>query len=673
MKLRSLVAVTAALVLAPVAAASASPSAPVAAAHDESSHPGAFIETYVARYYIHRDGSVDVTIDFAFDFNGEPGHGPYLSFPIRAPYDENYDLAYRMSDFRVSSPTGAPTDVLREVRGDEVYFRVGNPSIGNLRGVQRYHVTYTVDGLLDTVTARDYDPAIAPEDDVPLWDEFFVNVLGTGWAIPIDSVSVFVEGDAKAVAVTPPGTTDAIDARCYVGHPGAKDPCLGAWLTDGVGAFSQADVSPGQAMTVALAFPAGSFDTKPVLRAKNPFVQAYSVTPLTIAGFVGVLALSGAWLYWRVRRRRRSERYAGVIPGLAPVPGDETRVIPGDSRTPVAVQFEPPVGLRPGHLGTLIDAKADVRDITATIVDLAVRGYIRIDGESVEHSDYRFIRLKDADDSLLGYEKEIYRALFGKFYKVADEADFADLALTFAVDLDHFEHQLMDNVTRRGWFRGSPESARRRWVASGVGVVLLGVASSIALAVTSSWAIVPLPLVLVGIATMATSNAAPARTAEGTRILTQTRGFQTFLSTSDGEMLRFEEKSDIFSEYLPFAIALGVADQWTERFAKLAADGVKLAELQWLGSSSPLSWGDSIVLRRRINGVNSLAKSLLAYHPPVANWNAGLDGASDSGRSFWGGFGGGSGRRFGGSFRGGGFSRGGRSGGGRFGGGGGRW
>ncbi len=46
---------------------------------------------------------------------------------------------------------------------------------------------------------------------------------------------------------------------------------------------------------------------------------------------------------------------------------------------PVAVQYAPPEGMSPAEAGTLVDEIAAMRDITATIVDLAVRGYIVIE------------------------------------------------------------------------------------------------------------------------------------------------------------------------------------------------------------------------------------------------------------------------------------------------------
>ncbi len=43
---------------------------------------------------------------------------------------------------------------------------------------------------------------------------------------------------------------------------------------------------------------------------------------------------------------------------------------------PIAVEFEPPDKLKPAQIGLLLDERADTLDVTATIVELAVRGYL---------------------------------------------------------------------------------------------------------------------------------------------------------------------------------------------------------------------------------------------------------------------------------------------------------
>ena len=42
------------------------------------------------------------------------------------------------------------------------------------------------------------------------------------------------------------------------------------------------------------------------------------------------------------------------------------------------VEFEPPLALKPAQLGVILDESADTKDVTATIVDLAVRGFLTI-------------------------------------------------------------------------------------------------------------------------------------------------------------------------------------------------------------------------------------------------------------------------------------------------------
>jgi hypothetical protein len=61
---------------------------------------------------------------------------------------------------------------------------------------------------------------------------------------------------------------------------------------------------------------------------------------------------------------------------------------------PIAPRYEPPAGLAPAEVGVLADNSADMRDLTATIVDLAVRGYLIIEEREEQKL---FGLLKDRD------------------------------------------------------------------------------------------------------------------------------------------------------------------------------------------------------------------------------------------------------------------------------------
>ena len=49
------------------------------------------------------------------------------------------------------------------------------------------------------------------------------------------------------------------------------------------------------------------------------------------------------------------------------------------------VRYEPVTGASPAEVGTLVDNDADMEDITATLVDLAVRGYVHITELTEKH------------------------------------------------------------------------------------------------------------------------------------------------------------------------------------------------------------------------------------------------------------------------------------------------
>src|SRR5665647_3588697 len=114
------------------------------------------------------------------------------------------------------------------------------------------------------------------------------------------------------------------------------------------------------------------------------------------------LGAGSALVIGRVRRTGRDRAYLGLTPGLRPTTSQPVASGYRDRRDAVSVQFSPPDGVRPGEIGTLVDEKADPVDVTATMIDLAVRGYLRI--EEVPRSrpdkppkDWTLVRLRDLD------------------------------------------------------------------------------------------------------------------------------------------------------------------------------------------------------------------------------------------------------------------------------------
>jgi uncharacterized protein (TIGR04222 family) len=583
-------------------------------------------------FALQADGSVDVTLEIDFDFGNDPGHGPYMVLPIRQGFDDTFDRVYRISDVEASSPTGAPANVYLTDERNWLTVRIGDENIGDVSGVQTYVITWSVAAVMNETTDADLGGS---SDDV-VGEEFYWNAVGDGWVIPISNATV---------RVTSPVAPDLYD--CWAGPEYSTTPC-DATVPDGTTVtFSHGFLYPGQPFTVATLYPPGNFATEPALIESSDFARAFRITPWSVGGALLVLVGGGILLWRRLRMTAVDEQYAGLTPGLTPTGDMEHQVERRDYDAPVAVRFEPPQYMRPGQIGTLVDEKADPRDVTATIVDLAVRGYMRIDyvGETgsflAKTPDYRLVKLRDPDPAMIPYEMSLFDAIF----ELRDEVTLSQLKTTFAADMAKVQSQLYQNVVDLGWFRKNPSTVRASWMFAGIAIVGFGIFATVLLANTTSIALVGLPFIVLGVVTIFTAKNAPARTAAGTAVLVEAQGFERYLTTAEANQLKFEEGQDIFSKYLPFAIAFGVAHKWAKKFEELAAQGVKLPEPTWLGSgyATGAFWAHSTGFGESLSQFASLADSAISAPTPGSSGGSGFSSGGGGGGFSGGGGGGGGG------------------------------
>jgi len=192
----------------------------------------------------------------------------------------------------------------------------------------------------------------------------------------VDSGKVSVHGPA---AVT--------NALCFKGADRSPAPCAAS--AGEVATYSATGLGPREQVSIVASLAVSAFtNTAPDLRDGDSGFSgaepASSMSPsvakaLSLFGYGGGLlfplpaaALMGT-LFWR---RGRDEQYAALTPGHTPVEGAPGRLTHGQ-KGPVAVQFGSPKGVRPGLVGTIIDEEANTIDVSATVVDLAVHGYLR--------------------------------------------------------------------------------------------------------------------------------------------------------------------------------------------------------------------------------------------------------------------------------------------------------
>jgi hypothetical protein len=576
------------------------------------------ITDFTVAFALRMDGSMHVTETIRYDFGNASGrHGIERFIPVKFSYDSERNRVYPLTHPSASSPTGAPSGLEITEAGVTTLW-IGDEGT-TVSGVQTYVLQYDLAGVVNTVGGG---------------QELYWNALGVDTAVPVEKASVTVTGPGAAVQ----------RAACFQGREGSDEPC--AWSVSGGTATYTATrkLAPHEGLAVVAGFPTGTFPgVAPILREKWRFTKAFAVNAGTGAGATGVVALLAGGTGLVIARRGRDRRYLGLTPGLAPGIGQDERTGPvGWRRPPVAVRFTPPDQLRVGELGTLIDEHADVEDVTATIIDLAVRGYLRIEEVSPSAQDegdgtgsarpkspgdWVLIKTDKRTDELRDYEDELYDAIFSGRRQVR----LSQLRTTFSADLRRIQTMLYAEVTDRGWFAANPSTVRARWLSLAGTVLTVGVVGTVLLAIWTHLALVGVAVVVSGVVMLVLAGRMPARTAAGTALLAQVQGFRLYLETAEADQIRFEEGQDVFSRYLPYAIVFGVAERWADLFARIAASGEPLPEPVWYGGHG-YAWGaggfDYHRFGTSMDDFSDRTSSSIAASPPVSASASGSSGFS---------------------------------------------
>ena len=518
-----------------------------------------YITRYDVNIVINDDSSLRITerIDYTFT---DSSHGIYRTignrYPVTEPFtpesseteiDTSYDRVIDINDVNVTSPSGAPTDLDINQQGQALVIRVGDPD-RTISGPQSYVITYDVEGAMTAFDGH---------------DELNWNAIATEWAVPIQQSTVQVEAPAIQAA------------KCFTGAFGGKKKCESLQVGETSVTAGQNGVGNGVGVTIVVATPPGAVDVAaPRYEERWSLQRAFRIDSASIAATVGAIVLAAVGV-WALVRRGRDRRYVGQIPGLSPVAGapgtEEARPLGDSPEGPV--EWSPPDNLRPGLLGTLIDEQANVLDVTATIVDLAVRGYLRIDEIPdtglFSSRDWQLVQLKGGDTELLDYEQRLFASLFSGRNVVR----LSELKRTFADDLAKVQSSLYDELVYRKWYRRRPDSTRSTWGFMSILALALAGGVTYLLVRYTTLGIAGLALIAGALALVFASRAMPARTGEGSAVLARTLGFRRYLATAEAGQIRFEEGVDVFSKYLPYAIVFGEAERWAKVFATLAAAG----------------------------------------------------------------------------------------------------
>jgi type II secretory pathway pseudopilin PulG len=586
------------LILAGVGAASLVLGSSMAAHADE----GWVITSFHSDIVIAPNSTLLVTEDIRVDFGSLGKHGIFRTIPLRYRFNDTQDRFYVLDVRSVTDGTN-PLQYDDSVSSDNEVIKIGDPNV-LVSGPQRYVITYSVAGAMNFFSQH---------------DELFWNVDGALWPVPKTEVTATVH--------IPPGSLEK--SSCYMGPVGSTETCTTTDGGDHADFASTRQLGSGEEMSLALAInPEGVTVPPPMLEARQrQFPQdAFDLTALTVGLFV-ILTLLGlglvAWNWWVHGRDRAylTQHYLASTPPAPPGASSEPeRTQPLFAHDTLVVEFGPPQNMRPAELGLILDETADTKDVTATIVDLAVRGYLTI-GEGAGKADWTLTKKSGPMESLLPYEGTLLNGLFAG----RDTVKLSELKGTFAPTLKMAEGQIYADSLSRRLFTSNPTQARAAWGCLGFALVLVGFATTVGLGLAFGWGLVGLAIVISGIALAATFPFMPQRTAAGRDLLQHTLGFRLYMTTAEKYRQQFAEKTQIFTQLLPYAIVFGCVTQWAKAFEGL---DTAAANSGWYVGNAPFQ---AALLASSLESMNTNISSAITYVPPSAGSSSGFSGGFSGG------------------------------------------
>ena len=532
------------------------------------------ISSYDVTVSIRPDGITDVGEVIGYDFGSFSRHGIFRDFLYTKTNDAGKKFAMDVTDVSVVNEENAPYMFSQTTEGDTIQWKIGDPNT-TITGSHIYRINYTAAGALT------YFPG---------HDELYWNAIGNTWDIPIAKASVLVS--------VPPGINNPDDLKvsCFTGVMGSTEKNCTATVVDSqaVKVTATEPLLPNEGLTVVVGFPKGLVS---VLEPRE-LVSFFD----TFMGKIVLILIAVASFFWYI---------------VAPIivirkwwtGGRDPKPAMGEAKA----WFSPPKNqhhraLTPAETGTLIDERADLRDIYASIVDLARRGYLKI--IETKKNTFDLAKMKDweGDKDILPFEIELLNGMFSG----GDTVSVKTLDLTKT--LEKVKGMLYDSLVADKFFPSNPNTLRGWYIA--LSVLSLIIFNPILFLVSLIF-----------------GQHMPRKTLYGAEQAAVARSLKNFLTSQD-KQLAFQAKNQMmFEKLLAFAVAFGVEEIWAGRFKSL---GIKNPD--WYQSSSGSRF-NSVVFAHSLGSrmSRSFAASIAAHS------STGHSSGFSSGGSSGGGGGGGGG------------------------------
>ena len=548
------------------------------------------ITNFASSMQVAPDGTTTVREHLEVSFEGEY-HGIYRDIPIQypGPHGSNYTLFLTVTG--VTDGRGQKLKYDSSVQGDFRHLKIYIPNAVDTTKV--VEINYTVKN------------AVRWFDD---HDELYWNVTGNDWPVPIDK--------AIAVILFPPGATNNLRAQAFTGRYGSDLQDATVTVNGNV-----VRVVTNNLLDMREGLTADVYINKGVLTQPSRLTFAIWFLRSNVVVLLPLWALIVMFFFWWTK-------------GRDPKPD-----------VSVAPMYDPPKDMTPAEVGTLTDDTVHPRDITSTLVDLAVKGYLKIEETESKvllfsHRDYTFHSLKSSSEwnGLQPHERILLKHMFSGD---ATEIRLSELRNKFYVAIPTIKEDILAELKSKGMYTVDPDSAHA-YVAAGV----LFTALPFVLIQLFGWASVIDSiglLILAGaisvVIVVLFARIMPAKSLKGVRTKVEILGLQEFITRVDADRLK-RMPPNTFEKILPYAMALGIENHWAKAF-----EGIVQNPPTWYVGPTPYVGFNPIFFVGSMHAMATDAHQAFVAAPRASSSGSGWSGGGGGGFS-GGGFGGGGGGAF---------------------------
>jgi uncharacterized membrane protein YgcG len=473
------------------------------------------IPSFDVRATLSADRLLQIKESITYDFGGTEHHGIERFIPV--VYDRSgakYRLRLSVDDATVD---GVPVQQSVSNQGSDIRIRLGDPD-EYVTGRKTYVINYSTNRAINDF----------PNEQEK---EFYWNVTGNGWDVAIDQASFVLEGPVPATKVI-----------CFTGYYGSTESdCRITQEGNTIRVTATRPFEAREGLTIAVRYPASALKDIPITQTLFDLLLDNVWLALPVLVFIIMFAI------WQ--RHGKDPKGRGTV----------------------IAHYEEPRKLPPGLLDALLQQEFSSRAVTATILDLGRRGFLKLSFEGEPEKSGWFTKapvftlhkLKEANESLLAYEKTIFDGLFEDGDEVTIESK-KDGSFWKAIQTARTE--AFDELKTRGLFGKNPGVVRGVWF-----MVAFVVGASGFFLSDAFGSLFILSSVLSALIVIVFGWQMPRKTEEGAIVAEEAEGFRTFLSVTERDRLDFsdapERRPDQFARFLPAAVAFGVEEKWAKQFA----------------------------------------------------------------------------------------------------------